>query len=91
MLVDDTPYNLKVLSNLLLQKGHEVRPALNGEIALKAVETDLPDVILLGYFDARLDGYQVCERLYCEKTANIPYFTAIDEIEYKVKVGALAA
>ncbi len=47
MLVDDTPYNLKVLSNLLLQKGHEVRPALNGEIALKAVETDLPDVILL--------------------------------------------
>ncbi len=88
MLVDDTPYNLKVLSNLLLQKGHEVRQALNGEIALKAVETDLPDVILLDLLMPDMDGYQVCERLKsCEKTANIPviFLTALDDIEYKVK------
>ncbi len=31
LIVDDTPYNLKFLANLLLQKGHEVRQALNGQ------------------------------------------------------------
>ena len=88
LIVDDTPYNLKVLSNLLLQKGHEVRQALNGEIALKAVETDPPDVILLDILMPDMDGYEVCERLKsCEKTANIPiiFLTALDDIEYKVK------
>jgi DNA-binding response OmpR family regulator len=88
LIVDDTPYNLKVLSNLLLQKGHEVRQALNGEIALKAVETDPPDVILLDILMPDMDGYQVCERLkYCEKTANIPviFLTALDDLECKVK------
>ncbi len=88
LIVDDTPYNLKVLSNLLIQKGHEVRQALNGEIALKAVEADPPDVILLDILMPDMDGYEVCERLKaCEKTANIPviFLTALDDIEYKVK------
>lgn len=88
LIVDDTPYNLKVLSNLLLQKGHEVRQALNGEIALKSVKTDPPDVILLDILMPDMDGYEVCERLKsCEETANIPviFLTALDDIEYKVK------
>lgn len=88
LIVDDTPYNLKVLSNLLIQKGHEVRQALNGQIALNAVEADPPDVILLDILMPDMSGYEVCERLKSsEKTANIPviFLTALDDIEYKVK------
>ncbi|KOR35313.1 MULTISPECIES: response regulator [Planktothricoides] len=88
LIVDDTPYNLKVLSNLLLQKGYEVRQALNGQIALKSVMEEPPDVILLDIIMPDMDGYQVCEQLKaCEKTAKIPviFLTVLDDIEYKVK------
>lgn len=88
LIVDDTPYNLKVLSNILIQKGHQVSQALNGEIALMAAESNPPDVILLDIMMQGMDGYEVCKRLKAsEKTANIPviFLTALDDLDYKLK------
>jgi CheY-like chemotaxis protein len=36
LIVDDNPNNLQVLSSILLDKGFKVRPALSGELALRA-------------------------------------------------------
>jgi PleD family two-component response regulator len=37
LIVDDTPENLTVLRQILTEQGYRVRPALSGEIALKAI------------------------------------------------------
>lgn len=88
LIVDDTPYNLKVLSNILIQKGYQVSQALNGEIALMAAASNPPDVILLDIMMQGMDGYEVCKRLKAsEATAKIPviFLTALDDLDYKLK------
>lgn len=63
LIVDDTPANLDVLSNLLIANGYEVRAALNGQMALMAVQAAPPDLILLDINMPGMNGYEVCERL----------------------------
>jgi len=73
LIVDDTPKNLSVLRQLLTEKGYLVRPALSGEIALKAVNNQHPDLILLDVMMPEMDGYEVCLNLKSnQQTAHIP-------------------
>ena len=84
LIVDDTPENLSVLRKLLTDKGYQVRPALNGEVALKAVQSQSPDLILLDIMMPGMDGYEVCKVLKsAEDTAAIPviFISALTEVE----------
>ena len=84
LIVDDTPENLSILRRLLTDKGYQVRPALNGEIALKAIDTQAPDLILLDIMMPGMDGYEVCSILKSnEETARIPiiFISALTEVE----------
>jgi PleD family two-component response regulator len=88
LIVDDTPENLTVLRKMLAEQGYLVRPALSGEIALKAVQADPPDLILLDIIMPRMDGYEVCRKLKAdEKVRHIPiiFISALNELEDKVK------
>jgi len=84
LIVDDTPENLSILRKLLTDHGYQVRPALNGEIALKAVDTQPPDLILLDIMMPGMDGYEMCRILKSnEKTSQIPiiFISALTEVE----------
>jgi PAS domain S-box-containing protein len=84
LIVDDTPENLSVLRKLLTDKGYQVRPALNGEVALKAVQSQTPDLILLDIMMPGMDGYEVCKVLKsAEETSDIPviFISALTEVE----------
>lgn len=84
LIVDDTPENLTVLREMLADQGYRVRPALNGEIALKAVRTNLPDLILLDILMPEMDGYEVCNILKSsEATRQVPiiFISALTEKE----------
>ncbi|HEY9296681.1 MAG TPA: response regulator, partial [Phormidium sp.] len=73
LVVDDTPENLRLLSSFLVNEGYNVRKALTGQMALTAMDTVLPDLILLDIMMPVMDGYQVCEKLKSNpKTAEIP-------------------
>ncbi|NEP19830.1 MAG: response regulator, partial [Leptolyngbya sp. SIO4C1] len=73
LIVDDNPTNLRLLSRLLIQKGYVVRKALDGLMALDAVKSCPPDLILLDLMMPHLDGYEVCIRLKANPhTADIP-------------------
>ncbi len=88
LIVDDTPENLTVLRQMLTEHGYRVRPALSGEIALKAVQTDIPDLILLDVMMPGMDGYEMCNRLKAEaQTSDIPvlFISALNETEDKVR------
>lgn len=88
LIVDDTPANLNILTSFLSGHGHKVRPAINGEIALKAVARSQPDVILLDIQMPGLDGFEVCRRLKADPaTEGIPviFISALDAIEDKIR------
>lgn len=88
LLVDDTPDNVRFLSRILTEYGYSVRKALNGRMALTAVQTKLPDLILLDIRMPDLDGYEVCQQLKDDpRTAAIPiiFLSAWSETTSKVK------
>lgn len=88
LIVDDTPENLTVLRRMLTEHGYRVRPALSGEIALKTIQADLPDLILLDILMPGMNGYEVCARLKEDKaTRDVPviFISALSEVEDKVR------
>ncbi len=88
LIVDDQISNLKVLAILLKNNNYKVKKAINGENALIAVETDIPDLILLDIKMPELDGYQVCKLLKANpQTQEIPiiFISALNEVFDKVK------
>ena len=84
LVVDDTPDNLILMSNLL--KGdYQVKIAAGGEKALEiAASGTPPDLILLDIMMPGMDGYEVCQQLKDNPlTTNIPviFLTARAEKE----------
>lgn len=73
LIVDDTAQNLRLLSTMLRREGYNVRQALNGQMAMTAIHTRPPDLILLDVMMPDVDGYSICQQLKAEpKTADIP-------------------
>ena len=87
LLIDDTPRNLKMLSELLTQEGFKVSTALNGVIALKYLNSHQPDIILLDIKMPEMDGFEVCRRIRAdERIRHIPiiFISALDDVEDKI-------
>lgn len=73
LIVDDEPTNLRVLSTIVRLDGYQVRQAISGMVALRAVGIQRPDLILLDIMMPEMDGYQVCEQLKLNaETSDIP-------------------
>jgi two-component system response regulator GlrR len=63
LLVDDDPGLLRLLSIRLNAAGYEVRAVQSGEIALEAVETQRPDLVITDLRMDRMDGMQLLDEL----------------------------
>ncbi len=88
LVVDDTPNNLRLLSEMLTEQGYKVRQAINGQMALSTVQRNPPDLILLDINMPGMNGYQVCEQLKTDcQTREIPiiFISALDDVLDKVK------
>jgi sigma-B regulation protein RsbU (phosphoserine phosphatase) len=88
LLVDDNPANLRLLSQILGERGHHVRAVTSGARALESVRFDPPDIILLDIRMPGMDGYEVCRQLKGDSaSARVPilFISALDEIQDKVK------
>lgn len=88
LVVDDTPDNLNILSELLSPE-HKVNVALNGKDALRIASTgEPPDLVLMDIMMPGMDGYEVCTALKAnEQTRQIPivFVTAMNELEDEEK------
>jgi putative two-component system response regulator len=88
LIVDDSPENLSVLSELL-QSAYLVRAATSGRKALRiAGTTPRPDLILLDVMMPEMDGYQVFDRLRADPaTRDIPviFVTAMNNVEAELR------
>jgi DNA-binding response OmpR family regulator len=88
LIVDDNPANLKVLEEMLRQRGYEVSAFPKGELALAAAILDPPDLILLDIDMPEMSGYELCARLKADEgLASVPvmFLSALYETEDKVK------
>ena len=82
LVVDDEPELLKALCVRLTAEGFACETAANGREALKQLETDVPDLIILDLLMPEVSGYEVCRRLQDDpRTAQIPVIvlTAVPE------------
>jgi PAS domain S-box-containing protein len=87
LVVDDKPANLRLLARLL-STDYTVRLALSGELALKSIHNQLPDLILLDIRMPEMNGYEVCRRLKANPaTCDIPiiFLSALHDAADKVK------
>ena len=88
LVVDDTPANLQLLTEMLTARGYSVRPVPSGRLALKVVEYHPPDLILLDISMPDMNGYEVCEHLRSRPaSASIPiiFISALQETGDKLR------
>jgi adenylate cyclase len=88
LIVDDTPTNIKLLADLLGVKGYRVLTASSGGEALKKLEAEKPDLVLLDVVMPEMSGYDVCRRMReTESTRFLPVImvTALDPAQERAK------
>ncbi len=88
LIVDDTPANLDLLSNILKGAGYGVRPAPNGWLALRAAHNTPPDLILLDINMPEMNGFEVCRQLkQDDRLESIPvvFISALTETSNKIE------
>ena len=88
LIVDDDPVSRALLGRMLEGGGFRVLRASSGETALRAVEDDSTDVILLDICMADMDGYEVCRKIKArEATRDVPiiFISGLQETEAKVR------
>ena len=70
LLVDDDPDNIYVFAHILEKSGYKVIKAKNGWEAVKMVEAEKPDLILMDMQLPVMSGYEATEKI--RTMANIP-------------------
>jgi signal transduction histidine kinase len=93
LLVDDDPQSLKLLSDALLGQPFSIAVAIDGEMALRQIRREPPDLILLDAVMPGLDGFEVCRRLQADPaTRDIPiiFMTSLtDAVSRGLDLGAV--
>ncbi len=88
LVVDDTPQNVKLLADLLTVKGYAVVTAASGAEALKQMEAERPDLVLLDVVMPGMSGYEVCRKIRENPATQIlpvVMATSLDPAQERVK------
>ena len=67
LVVEDHPQNRYLMTYLLESRGYEVEVALDGAEALDALETRIPDLILMDMQLPKIDGYEATRRIKADE------------------------
>lgn len=94
LVVDDHEQNLELLQAYLEEVGCRIRPARDGLQAMREVEAEQPDLIILDVMMPRMSGFQVCGQLKSDpETRDIPVvmvtaLSDVGDVERAVESGA---
>ena len=92
LVVDDEPEVRQLLEQFLTLRGYDVHIVENGKLALAAVDTFLPDVVLLDMHMPVMDGLETLKRL-AARSPSLPVImvTVNDDIETTTNLLQLGA
>lgn len=94
LAVDDELANLKLLKSILSHSDYDVAFAVNGKDAVKRLETEVYDVVLLDIMMPDMDGYRVLDRLRKWDRiwrTRVIVLSALDDMEDKLRAFELGA
>lgn len=73
LIVDDEKQLVSLVSLHMDMSGYDVLTAVDGNKALKMIEEEEPDLVILDLMLPEMDGWEVCRRLRAaERTKDIP-------------------
>ena len=73
LIVDDSPTETHILSQMLDKNGYQVVTAESGEAGVEVAKKELPDLVLMDVVMPGLNGFQATRQLKKEATtAHIP-------------------
>jgi phosphoserine phosphatase RsbU/P len=85
LIVDDVKANIDVLVHALRDE-YKLSVALDGTAALRSIETNRPDLVLLDIMMPGLDGYEVCRQIRASHlTRELPvmFLSALEDVKDK--------
>ena len=88
LVVDDDLSVADAISRMLSRRGHETVVVHNGKDAIRAAQTQCPDLVVLDVMMPGMDGVEVCRRLRADPvTGHLPilFLTAQIMIDDKIK------
>ena len=88
LIVDDDKENVDLIAYFLKPQNYKIITAHDGVEALKLVEKEIPDIILLDIKLPKMDGFEVCERIKKKApTQFIPIImiTALKDLKSKIR------
>ena len=81
LIVDDEPDLLRVTAFMLKSLGYEILTANNGQEAIKMIQDQRVDLVLLDFFLPDISGFDICRQVKEDETLSHPpviLFTAGD-------------
>lgn len=73
LVVEDSPAQRQMITELLSKSGLEVTIASDGVEAIENIQNHRPDLVVLDIVMPRMNGYEVCRRIKADpKTQNVP-------------------
>jgi DNA-binding response OmpR family regulator len=85
LVVDDDPSVRKFVTVNLEARNYQVISAVDGDEALRQIEKEQPDLVLLDIMMPRLDGLTVCRRIREKSAVPIMIISARDSEDDTVK------
>ena len=88
LVVDDASVDLEIMTDILRRSDYTVQSVSSGRMALRSVEVEKPDLILLDIKMPDMDGYEVCRCLKSDENSRaIPviFISVLDEAADKVE------
>jgi DNA-binding response OmpR family regulator len=90
LVVDDDPAIRQLLTDILQMDGHDIRTAVDGLAAVRALEALRPDCVILDVMMPGLDGYGVLRSIRAQEGDAVPVImlTAAAEPDTAVRAWA---
>lgn len=88
LIVDDVEANRDILEDLLTREGYHCETVAAGDEALRAVEREAPDLILLDVVMPGMSGFEVCQQLKghaATRLIPVVLVTSLNEREDKIQ------